>query len=208
MPRLNCRSPWNLFRSWSAPAGTTVTELAAASEDAPGVAAAPSTAVASAQPGTAMAGWPSYNNTLTSQCLSALSQIDTKSVSKLKVLCSCDTRQYGAFEPGLIMLDGALIGTTEHYIFSLDPVSCHEKWRIHEDYTPANRGAAFSDGLLFRGTQNGRVLAYDATTGKRNWETVIADRERGESAPAAPIAWNGLVFISNAGGDNKGAKDR
>ena len=32
--------------------------------------------------------------------------------------------------------------------------------------------------------------------------------KKGESAPAAPIAWNGLVFIGNAGGDIKGVKGR
>ena len=62
--------------------------------------------------------------------------------------------------------------------------------------------------MLFRGTQDGRVLAYDFKTGKRLWATTIADPKKGESAPAAPIAWNGLVFIGNAGGDIKGVKGR
>jgi len=62
--------------------------------------------------------------------------------------------------------------------------------------------------MLFRGTQDGRVLAYDFKTGKRLWETAIADPNKGESVPAAPIAWNGLVFIGNAGGDFKGVKGR
>ena len=30
----------------------------------------------------------------------------------------------------------------------------------------------------------------------------------GESVPAAPIAWDGLVFVGNAGGDYKGGKGR
>jgi alcohol dehydrogenase (cytochrome c) len=64
------------------------------------------------------------------------------------------------------------------------------------------------DGMLFRGTQDGRVLAYDFKTGKRIWETAIADPNKSESVPAAPIAWNGLVFIGNAGGDFKGVKGR
>ena len=71
-----------------------------------------------------------------------------------------------------------------------------------------SRGPAYLDGRLFRGTQDGRVLAYDFKTGKRLWETSIADPAKGESAPAAPIAWNGLVFIGNAGGDIKGVKGR
>ena len=71
-----------------------------------------------------------------------------------------------------------------------------------------NRGAAYMDGRLFRGTQDGRVLAYDAKTGKRLWERRIADPKIGESVPAAPAAWNGLVFAGNAGGDNYGVKGR
>src|SRR5437763_14977335 len=96
-------------------------------------------------------------------------------------------------------VNGALIGTTEHDIFSLDPGTCKENWRTSESYTPAsplavNRGAAYLDGRLFRGTQDGRVLAYDFKSGRRLWATAIADPLIGETAPAAPIAWNGLVF--------------
>src|SRR5262249_6674040 len=105
------------------------------------------------------------------------------------------------------------IGTTEFDIFSIDAANCKENWRTHEDYTPANplgvnRGAAYMDGRLFRGTQDGRVLAYDFKTGRRIWEATIASPDRGESVPAAPIAWNGLVFIGNAGGAYKGVKGR
>ena len=60
--------------------------------------------------------------------------------------------------------------------------------------------------MLFRGTQDGRVLAYDFKTGKRLWEATIADAKKGEDVPAAPIAWQGLVFVGNAGGDFKGGK--
>jgi alcohol dehydrogenase (cytochrome c) len=108
------------------------------------------------------------------------------------------------------MVEGALIGTTEFDIFSIDPSTCAENWRTHEEYPayiiPTNRGAAYLDGRLFRGTDDGRVLAYDFKTGKRLWETTIADVKKGEDVPAAPIAWEGLVFIGNAGGDFKSAK--
>jgi alcohol dehydrogenase (cytochrome c) len=61
---------------------------------------------------------------------------------------------------------------------------------------------------VFRGTQDGRVLAYDFKTGRRMWEATIADAKLGESVPSAPIAWDGLVFVGNAGGDFKGGKGR
>ncbi len=51
-------------------------------------------------------------------------------------------------------------------------------------------------------------LAYDFKTGKKLWQTTIADPKKGESVPAAPIAWNGMVFAGNAGGDIKGVKGR
>jgi alcohol dehydrogenase (cytochrome c) len=163
-----------------------------------------------APPSPAAADWPSYNKTLTSERFSDLSQINTNNVAKLKVLCTYDTRRLTAFETGLIMVEGALIGTTEFDIFSIDPATCKENWRTHEEYPayllPTNRGAAYLDGMLFRGTQDGRVLAYDFKTGKRVWEAMIGDAKKGEDVPAAPLAWDGLVFVGNAGGDFKGGK--
>jgi hypothetical protein len=50
------------------------------------------------------------------------------------VLCTYDTWRLTAFETGLIVVEGALIGTTESDI-SIDPVSCAENWRTHEEYT-------------------------------------------------------------------------
>ena len=188
-----------------APAGAIATETNPNYKGA----AAPAPAAPSSP---AAADWPSYNKTLTSERFSDLSQINAKNVAKLKVLCTYDTWRITSFETGLIMVEGALIGTTEFDIFSIDPSTCAENWRTHEEYPsyilPTNRGAAYLDGMLFRGTNDGRVLAYDFKTGKRLWETPIADPRKGESVPAAPIAWNGLVFIGNAGGDFKGGKGK
>jgi alcohol dehydrogenase (cytochrome c) len=197
----------NYVRYRSAPAGTLVTQLAPSSG---GSIAAPT---ASPPPSAATGDWPSYNKTLTSERFAELDQINAKNAGKLKVLCTYDTGQYTGFTTGLIEVNGALIGTTEYDIFSLDPANCRENWRMHEDYQPAtpqgvNRGAAYMDGRLFRGTQDGRVLAYDFKTGRRLWATAIADPKKGETVPAAPIAWNGLVFAGNAGGDIKGVKGR
>src|SRR6201998_2422295 len=202
----------NYVRYWAAPAGTLATEVAPT-----GAAEQPSTSTASAAPQADLGGtegdWPSYNKTLTSNRFSQLSQINRTNAEKLKVLCTYDTRQYASFNSGLLEVNGALIFVTAFEIFSIDPSTCREKWRTHEDYVPAtpqevNRGAAYLDGMLFRGTQDARVLAYDFKTGKRIWETAIGDPKKGESGPAAPITRNRLVFIGNAGGDIKGVKGR
>jgi len=197
----------NYVRYMAAPAGTISTERA------PGSPATTSPLPAPPPAGAADADWPSYNKTLTSNRFSPLAQINRNNVGTLRILCTYDTGQYTGFTSGLIELNGALIGTTEYDIFSIDPANCHQNWRTHESYEPAtpqgvNRGAAYLDGSLFRGTQDGRVLAYDFKTGHRLWATAIADPAKGETVPAAPIAWNGLVFAGNAGGDIKGVKGR
>ena len=78
----------NYLISWSAPPGTTTTELNAAYKAA--AAAAPSPPRAPS-PSAAAGDWPSYNKTLTSERYSQLGQINTKNVGKLKVLCTYDT---------------------------------------------------------------------------------------------------------------------
>ena len=199
----------NYVRYWSAPAGTLETQVAQTFQPSASLASLPVQAAPNVMDG----DWPSYNRTLTSNRFSQLSEINRTNAGKLKVLCTYDTKQYTGFNSGLLEVDGALIFVTAFDIFSIDPSTCRENWRTHEDYVPAtpqevNRGAAYWDGMLFRGTQDARVLAYDLKTGKRIWETSIGDAKKGESAPAAPIAWNGLVFIGNAGGDIKGVKGR
>ena len=105
--------------SLSAPPGAIATETNPNYKGA----AAPAPAAPSSP---AAADWPSYNKTLTSERFSDLSQINTKNVANLKVLCTYNTWRLTAFETGLIMVEGALIGTTEFDIFSIDPSTCGE----------------------------------------------------------------------------------
>ena len=196
----------NYFRYLDAPKGELTVETAPGFDGAN-----PAAAVRSAPPDDGL--WPSYNKTLASDRFSSLNEINRENADRLKVLCTYDTHQYTGFNSGLLMVDGALLFATEHDTYSIDPITCREKWHKHESYAPAtpqpvNRGVAYLDGRVFRGTQDGRVLAYDFKSGERLWETAIADPTKSESAPAAPIAWNDLVFIGNAGGDFKGVKGR
>jgi PQQ-dependent dehydrogenase (methanol/ethanol family) len=156
--------------------------------------------------------WPSYNRTLTSERFSPLAAVNAANVDKLKVACTYDTGQMTAFQSGLVQVNGALLATTEHDTFSLDPNTCKANWRVREEfkdsYLGAQRGVAVADGRVFRGAANGHVYAYDEKTGARLWDVTIADPDKGETVPASPITWNGLVFIGNAGGDNRGVKGR
>ena len=100
----------NYFLSWSAPPGTTTTELNAAYKEPAAVASSP--AAEASLPNTTAGDWPSYNRTVNSDRFSPLGEITTANVGKLKVLCTYDVGGYEAFETGLIMVNDALIGTT------------------------------------------------------------------------------------------------
>ncbi|HYM17523.1 MAG TPA: PQQ-binding-like beta-propeller repeat protein [Micropepsaceae bacterium] len=155
--------------------------------------------------------WPSYNRTLTSERYVPLDQINKANVAQLTQVCVYDLDVDTSFQTGPIVIGRTLYGTTDTDTFAIDAGTCQQKWRVHENIKgglPVNRGVAYLDGRLFRGTQDGRVFAYDAATGKKAWEQTIADPKKGESVPAAPIAWNGLVFIGNAGGDRYEGRGR
>lgn len=156
--------------------------------------------------------WPSYNRTLNSERFAPISAINADNVKALKVVCTYDTKQMSSFETGLVQVGTSIYGAAAHDTFSINANTCRQNWRVHENapqtFLNVDRGVAYMDGRIFRGLSTGMVVAYDAKNGKRVWGTTIAYAKGGEDVDAAPIAWNGLVFIGNAGGDNKGVKGR
>jgi alcohol dehydrogenase (cytochrome c) len=159
------------------------------------------------------ADWPSYNRTLSGDRYAPQAAVTPATAKQLQQICSYDLGRQSSFQTGPVVIDDTIFVTTDFDTIAIDGATCAPKWRTTETYTAAgplkvNRGAAVADGRVFRGTQDGRVLAYDASSGKRIWEVRIANPALGETVPAALIAWQGLVFAGNAGGDNKGVKGR
>jgi alcohol dehydrogenase (cytochrome c) len=194
----------NTFRSRGNPLGTLILESRGRVEPLKSSAAPPNP--------DDLAGWPAFNRTLTSERFSPIGEINVDNVGELKTLCTFDTHLRENYESGPIVVNGALIFTTALDIFSLDPSTCKLNWQAHENFKPVspnlvNRGAAYLDGRVFRGTLDGRVIAYDAGTGQRSWMTSIANPAK-EVVDAALIAWNGLVFAGVAQGDTKGVRGR
>jgi alcohol dehydrogenase (cytochrome c) len=159
------------------------------------------------------ADWPSYNRTLAGDRYAPQAAVTPATAGQLHRICSYDLGRQTSFQTGPVVIDNTIFVTTDFDTIAIDGTTCAQKWRTTETYTAGgplkvNRGAAVADGRVFRGTQDGRVLAYDAVTGKRLWEATIADPAAAETVPAALIVWQGLVFAGNAGGDRKGVKGR
>lgn len=168
---------------------------------------------AAAIPTIADGDWPGYNRTLDSQRYSPLNQITAENVANLKQVCVADLGEGGNFQSGIVVADNMLFATTETGTYAYDPATCQLKWKHQIEKPPVeglrvNRGVAIADGKVFRGLNTGEIAAFNATDGKELWRTKFADPTKGESVPAAPIAWNGMVFIGQAGGDNRGVRGR
>ena len=161
---------------------------------------------------TVVQDWPNYNRTLTAERYAPFDQINRSNVARLKQLCVYDLNVDSSFQTGPIVIGRTLYATTDKETVAIDAETCQQKWRVRDEGPSlglrVNRGVAYLDRRLFRGTGEGDVVAYDAETGKKLWSTHLADPARAESIPAAPLAWNGLVFIGTAGGDRYGVTGR
>lgn len=150
--------------------------------------------------------WRMYNGSYDGQRFSTLDQINVDTVKGLSEVCRVHVGETGTFQSGPILEDNKLYLTTPHSTIAFNPANCDIVWKtlyVPERPEPwvANRGLAYWNGKLFRGTADARLVAYDAVTGKELWKTVVGDGAVGELLDSAPIAWNGLVFTGVAGAD-------
>ena len=175
-------------------------------------AATPSTSVPTSTTSVASStsDWPSYNGTLEGTRYSSLSQITAANASRLERACTFDSGEQMSMQSGPVVVNGVLYFTTDTSTYAIDAATCRRIWHTARPYSELtflknNHGVAQLDGRLFR--VNGAVHAYalDASTGRVIWDVSFRQRE-GEGAPMAPLAWSGLVFVGNGGGDNLGVQ--
>src|SRR5262245_29261232 len=169
-------------------------------------------AVAAAQEVTPGGEWLNYNNGLHGQRFSPLKQIDTQNAARLGTVCRVQIDGPGSYHGGLIVRGDTLYTATPRETVALDATTCAVRWKY--DYRPeekscggSSRGVALLDGRIFRGTCDGRLIALDANTGRLLWKNVLAAQQLGESTTAAPLAWQGVVYMG-VGGSELGVRGR
>ncbi len=158
--------------------------------------------------------WPSYNGTVNGQRYSSLEQINVQNVASLIEVCRLKVDDSGAFQAGLLQIGGTLYFTTVNDTLAVDATNCTQRWRhvykpeqSNEAVLQVNRGVAFANGRLFRGTPDARMLAIDAATGQTLWRQQVGDPAQGEFFSSAPAIWQGLL-ISGAAGSDWGTRGR
>jgi quinohemoprotein ethanol dehydrogenase len=84
-------------------------------------------------------------------------------------------------------------GDGKGYLVAWDPVKQKQVWSVTHDFLWNGGTAATAGGLVFQGTADGFLHAYDAVTGKEHWKF-----NAGLGIIAAPISYlaNGKQYIS------------
>jgi alcohol dehydrogenase (cytochrome c) len=151
--------------------------------------------------------WITINKDYSGQRYVDLDQITPGNVGRLKETCEIRLNEPSYFNSGILKVDKTLYVTTQHATYAFDASTCQSRWREVVDLGPniaglSNRGVGYLDGMIFRGTSDGRLLALDASTGDLIWQKQAAIPKNGESFISAPIAWAGKVFSGIGVSDN------
>jgi PQQ-dependent dehydrogenase (methanol/ethanol family) len=115
-----------------------------------------------------------------------------------------------SMETAPIVVNGVMFITTSfNHVYAINAATGEEYWHYKHKMGPVttfccgpnNRGVAISEGRLFMGTLDAKLVALDAKTGKVLWETQIADPNLGYSETMAPAVADGKVLIGTNGGE-------
>jgi alcohol dehydrogenase (cytochrome c) len=162
--------------------------------------------------------WLTYYGAYDGQRYSALDQVTTGNVARLKPAWVFQAGVVGleaapatyALEAAPIVVDGVMFVTGwDGYLWALDAVTGRVLWRYRQLIpldTPlccgnVNRGAAVARGKVYMATQHGHVVALDATNGVVVWDRPFADPRAGESATLAPLVVKNVVIVGSSGGE-------
>jgi PQQ-dependent dehydrogenase (methanol/ethanol family) len=94
----------------------------------------------------------------------------------------------------------AVDGATGVLIWTYDP-KVPPEWGVNACCDVVSRGVAVWGGKVLVATLDGRLIALDAKTGKRTWETLTIDRQFRYTITGAPRVVKGLVIIGNGGAE-------
>ena len=156
--------------------------------------------------------WMSYGRSYSEQRFSALKGIDDHNVARLGLAWHFDLDTRRGQEATPLVVDGrmyftsawskvfALDAATGALLWSYDP-KVPPEWGVNACCDVVNRGVAAWQGKIFFGALDGRLIALDAATGKKIWETLTIDPKWRYTITGAPRVVKGNVIIGNGGGE-------
>jgi alcohol dehydrogenase (cytochrome c)/quinohemoprotein ethanol dehydrogenase len=156
--------------------------------------------------------WMTHGRTYDEQRFSPLQQINADNVGSLNLAWSFDLDTDRGQEATPIVVDGVMyVSTAWSKVKALNAANGELVWE-YDPQVPGqkavevccdvvNRGVAVWKGRVFVGTLDGRLVAIDAATGDRVWETQTTDPDKPFSITGAPRIMNDRIVIGNGGAE-------
>ncbi|MCJ2033968.1 PQQ-dependent dehydrogenase, methanol/ethanol family [Methylobacterium sp. J-068] len=157
--------------------------------------------------------WPAVGQDLGETRFSKLDQINTTSIKKLGLAWSYDLESTRGVEATPLVVDGVMyVSASWSIVHAIDARTGKRLWTFDPEVPRdigykgccdvVNRGVALYKGKLFVGAFDGRLIALDAATGRKLWETdTIIDHSHSYTSTGAPRVVNGKVVIGNGGAE-------
>jgi len=153
--------------------------------------------------------WLSYRGNLEGWGFSTLDEITVDNVANLEPVWTFSTSVLGGHESPPIVNDGVMFVTTPgNLLYAIDAASGDLLWRYQHDlpqtyiaFHRTNRGVALYGDKVYMATLDARVVALDAATGEKIWDTTVQDNNFGYYITTAPLAINGKIMVGSSGGE-------
>jgi len=153
--------------------------------------------------------WLSYRGTLDGWGYSPLEQINSQNVTSLRPVWSFSTGVTGGHESPPIVNDGVMFVTTpQNLVYAINAENGELIWRYQHDlpqsliaFHRTNRGVALYGDKVYTATLDARVVALDARTGEKVWDTPVQDNSFGYYITMAPLAIDGRIMVGASGGE-------
>jgi quinohemoprotein ethanol dehydrogenase len=147
---------------------------------------------------------------------STLSQINTSNVGQLKEAWhihldgSGKAAKYSAEGTPVVYKGTMYLPTGNSDVFAIDAATGQRIWTYHSGMEQTintaccgwdNRGVALGEGKVYVARLDGTLLALDMATGGIIWHRLVHNWREGFTLTAAPLYYNGLVYVGSTGGE-------
>ena len=156
--------------------------------------------------------WLTHGRTYDEQRFSPLSLINDSTVPRLGLVWTLELGTSRGLEATPLVVDGTIYTTGSwSVVYAIEAATGRLRW-TYDPKVPRerarilccdaiNRGTALYRGKVFVGALDGRLIAVDAATGVRVWETATVDTSKPYSITGAPRIVRGMVVIGNGGAE-------
>ncbi len=156
--------------------------------------------------------WLSYGRNYQEDRYSPLKQITKSNLDSLGLAWSINLGTTRGIETTPIVVDGIMYITGPwSVVYAIDARKGKIIWMYDPDVPREygekgccgviNRGVALYKGLVFLGAFDGRLIALNAATGKKEWEVMTVNQKKGYTITGAPRVIDGKVIIGNGGAE-------